>query len=148
MKTISDILKEKNNRKFATNTGTKMHKEMQRLVINDEFERGNPDIIKKIKEKPELLPYFSENAQTEVPIAGIFNEKLISRRIDRLIKTDDEIIFIDYKTDVNKNQFRDKYINQMKEYSHLLKNVYPNHKILGKILWLSDFSLESICCLK
>ncbi len=150
MNKISEILKAKKSSEFATNAGTNMHAEMQRIIIDGENLRGNSDIIQKIKNNPKILPWFTKSARVEVPIAGKINGKIISRRIDRLIINDNlrEIIFIDYKTDVNRETYSNKYKIQLNEYAKLLKNIYPEYKISGYILWLSDFEFDLICCLK
>ena len=144
---LHDFLSKKKKQKFATGVGTQTHSKMQRICIDSGLSHGDNALIERIKLKSDLLPFFGKNSKAEVPIAGIINGKFVSRRIDRLIKNDAEksIIFLDYKTDINKNLFRDKYILQMQEYSELLQKIYPTYSICGFILWLQDFTLEKIC---
>ena len=51
---------------------------------------------------------------------------------------------LDYKTDTNRNLYREKYRVQLMEYYKLLKQIYPDFNIVCKILWLNDFTLENI----
>jgi ATP-dependent exoDNAse (exonuclease V) beta subunit len=145
-KSLSEFLAGRRKQKLATDAGSSMHSKMQKIVIDGGVEKGDKDLIDKIKSHPKLLPYFTKNARTEVPIAGKIDEKVISRRIDRMLvsHTDKSVVFIDYKTDANKNIFRGKHMKQMSEYSQLLKNVYPDYSIRGLILWLHDFTIEEI----
>lgn len=143
---LKDFLIGAKNKEFATTNGTKMHAVLQHVIIDDDICCGDNDIIKTIKNKTELLPFFTKNAQTEVSIAGIINGIFISRRIDRLLINHNAktIDFIDYKTDISKNEFIEKYKRQLTEYAQLLKSAYPEHKINGYILWLHDWKLQKI----
>ncbi|MDR0726497.1 MAG: hypothetical protein LBF37_00365 [Rickettsiales bacterium] len=143
---LKEFLSVRKKQKFATDVGNDRHAKMQRIVIDSDIEKGDKDLIKKIKLNPHILPYFVRKSRAEVPIAGVINGLLISRRIDRMLigHENKSIVFIDYKTDLNKNVFRDKYSKQMNEYSQLLQNVYPDYSIQGFILWLQDFTLEQI----
>lgn len=143
---LTNFLNGAKNKEFAINTGTQMHSLLQRIVIDDTYQEGNEDIIKIIKNTPDLMPFFTSNAKTEVPIAGNINGHIVSRRIDRLlINHNSKIIdFIDYKTDTDKFAFLDKYKLQLKEYAQLLCSAYPDYKINGYILWLHDWKLDKI----
>lgn len=143
---LSEFLSSKQKQKFATDSGNKAHSKMQYIVIDSGSESGDNELILRIKSHKSLLPYFSQSAYTEVPIAGKINGKIISRRIDRMCvnHNDKSVVFIDYKTDTDKNMFRDKYLKQMNEYSLLLKKIYPDYSVRGFILWLTDFEFEQI----
>lgn len=143
---LTNFLNGAKNKEFAINTGTQMHSLLQRIVIDDTYQEGNEDIMKIIKNTPDLMPFFTSNAKTEVPIAGNINGHIVSRRIDRLlINHNSKIIdFIDYKTDTDKFAFLDKYKLQLKEYAQLLCSAYPDYKINGYILWLHDWKLDKI----
>lgn len=144
---LSEFLSQQESKKHSTQTGTNMHAIMQNIVVDDTFgDKGDSEIIKKIRSLPDLKRFFCATAQTEVPIAGILKGFFVSRRIDRLLLNHDAktIDFIDYKTDVNKNVFIDKYKSQLKEYAELLSSAYPNYKISGYILWLHDWVLDKV----
>ena len=77
-----------------------------------------------------MTAFFTENAQTEVPVAGIINGYFVSRRIDRLVVDDEKKVvrILDYKTDVDKTKYREKYIIQLGEYEKLMHQIYPEYK--------------------
>ena len=85
-------------------------------------------------------------SKTEVPIAGVINGRFISRRIDRLYinQNTKTIIILDYKTDIDKNVFREKYIDKLTEYRELLKQIYNGFSVSCKIFWTNDFTLENV----
>ena len=143
---LTEFLTGAKNKDFATNTGTHMHALLQHVIVDNDIESGDAEIIKTVKNRPDLLPFFVKNAQTEVPIAGNVHGHFVSRRIDRLlINHDTKIIdFIDYKTDTDKNSYVEQYKYQLKEYAELLRSAYPNYKINGYILWLHDWVLDKI----
>ena len=141
---LNKILEDFEKEEFGRKIGTEKHLKMQKIIIDSDLENGDKSLIEQIKQNKELLPFFLKDSKTEVPIAGYINNNFVSRRIDRLIINDTEIRFIDYKTDINKEKFKEEYLNQLKEYSILLKDVYPDKKISGYILWLHDFTLEKI----
>ena len=140
--TLREMLTEYDNKKYATDAGSTMHKKMRFVNMLD----NNDDIVKQIKSRPELAIFFAENAQTEVPIAATINGKFVSRRIDRMVVDNDNktIHILDYKTDVNKDMFRSKYIIQVREYVSIISKIYPHYKVFGYILWLHDWILEKL----
>ena len=143
---LTDFLKVNAQQNYAQSVGTTTHALLQNIVIDGDVIRGDENTIKIIKPKPDLQRFFSINAKTEVPIAGIIRDQFISRRIDRmLINPDNKTIdFIDYKTDTDKTKFIKKYRAQLTEYAELLHSAYPDYKINGFILWLHDWNLDKI----
>ena len=141
-KTIRELLKEYDTKKHATDAGNVMHKKMRLVnVLNDKDEVAN-----YINSRPELAMFFAPNARTEVPIAAFINGKFVSRRIDRLVIDDKNMVvhIMDYKTDVNKETFRSNYIAQVREYMSIMNKIYPKYKVYGYILWLHDWTLEKL----
>lgn len=144
---LKDFLTGAQNKDFATKNGTQMHALLRHVIVDENggvF--GNGDIVEIIKNKPDLIPFFTSNAQTEVPIAGKINGVFVSRRIDRLLinHIDKTIDFIDYKTDINKTELINKYKKQLTEYAELLRSAYPGYKIKGYILWVHDWVLKGM----
>lgn len=146
MKTLHDILAQTKHVQFAVGTGTIVHRKLRDVIISPDFTSGDVGLVQEISARPELLPFFSVGARTEVPIAGMINGRFISRRIDRLIIDNNRktISVIDYKTDTDRGAYRDKYVTQITEYIELLRAIYPGYLISGYILWVRDFSLEKI----
>ncbi len=146
MTILHDILTTHKHNRHATETGTKTHARLQHIYIDGAHSTGDADLVAKIVANPKIAQLFTPASQTEVPIAGTINGNFISRRIDRLLidnKTQ-TIHIMDYKTDINPNDFRNKYVTQITEYSTLLHQLYPNYKIYGYILWTRNFSLEKL----
>ena len=159
---IKTILEARARAKFATDHGTKIHRQLARVKIDGNAVSGDAELVAKIVENPILSGLFDNYSRSEVPIAGNIDGKFASRRIDRLRilpPTDGkavdspqggsspprgEIQFIDYKTDTDKSARRESYMRQMREYTALLRAAYPAHTVTGYILWLSDWELEEV----
>ena len=143
---LNNFLTLQNSQNYATQNGTNTHRLLKQIIIDKDVEIGDKKLIIQIHAKPELQRFFVKNVKTQVAIAGIIKKQFISRRIDRLlIDTTNKIIeFIDYKTDVNKSLYIDKYTKQLNEYAQLLKSAYPDYKVIGYILWLRDWQLDKI----
>ena len=143
---INDFLSKYDNEQFATGAGREMHAKLQKIYLSP-TKIGDPELIAKIESAgDELTVFFMENSRPEVPIAGFINNEFLSRRIDRLVVDDaiKTVRVLDYKTDINADKFRDKYITKMGEYTKLLQKIYPDYKVSGYILWLHNWKLEHI----
>lgn len=146
IRNLNEFLHDAEHKKHATQVGVNMHAKMQKIVIQENSFNGDIDIIKNLKEHPELWRFFDKTAQTEISIAGYVHGFFISRRIDRLLINHEtkNIDFVDYKTDIDKTEFIEKYKYQLNEYKELLKSAYPGYKINGYILWLKDWELYKV----
>ncbi len=146
MTTLHNVLSAYDGTQHATARGAQMHARLQRVVIDGTNHTGDAELVQMIQSKPELLPFFGTNSRPEVPIAGTINNRFVSRRIDRLVVDDacKTIKVLDYKTDIDRDVFRDKYVIQLREYALLLHALYPDYKIGAYILWTHDFSLENV----
>ena len=143
--TLKNFLTGAKNKEFATKTGTQIHAQLQHVIIDDiNGNSGAPELIENIVKHPDVKLFFAPGAKKEGPIAGYINNRLVSRRIDRLLinPISKTIDFIDYKTDTDKTMFVEQYNRQLKEYATLLKSAYPDYKITGYILWLNDWMLD------
>lgn len=143
---LHEFIKKQDAEKYATQNGRAIHAKLQFVRIGSDTV-GDADLIENIMAGgAELQSFFDDNAQTEVPIAGIIDGRFISRRIDRLAVDDTmkTVRVLDYKTDAAPEKFRSKYIAQIREYTALLKQIYPDYKIIGYILWLHDWRLEKL----
>lgn len=143
---LKEVLSQLEHQEFATETGRAVHAKIQHIFIKKDVLIGDKSLCEKISSHPNLLSFFDEKSKTEVPVAGYINGRFVSRRIDRLVINDNkkEVNILDYKTDVDKSTFHDKYVAQIKEYVTLLSSIYPGYKIHGYLLWLNDFSLEEV----
>ena len=146
MTTLHNILSQTQNERYATDTGRRIHTKLQHIIIDSTTERGNIDLIKKIKNTANLAQFFTANAKTELPIAGTINDKFISRRLDRVLINHDThtIQILDYKTDTDRTARYNQYTKQIHEYTCLLRKIYPEYKTTAYILWTHDFLLEKL----
>lgn len=146
MKTLHNIISEQASTKHAKNYGTKIHNMLRHTVIDATKTSGDAEVLRKIQSTPGLSRFFCAQSKTEVPIAGTINGRFISRRIDRMHvdKNNRHIDVIDYKTDINPDANRTKYIAQINEYVNLLAAIYLDFSVDGYILWTHDFSLEQV----
>jgi len=142
---IDDFIKNQTATEFAIKSGKIMHAKLQSVFVDDMS--GDTDLVEKIKQSsPELQRFFCRASRPEVPIAGIIDGHFVSRRIDRMVVDDDtkNVYILDYKTDIDTEKFRPKYIAQLHEYKSLISQIYPDYKISCYILWLHDWRLEKI----
>jgi ATP-dependent helicase/nuclease subunit A len=110
-----------------------------------ELDGPNKDNIKKetfsVLDNRDFSFIFSSQSKAEVPVCGIFNDKFISGKIDRLIENGDEIIIIDYKTNkITESKIievAEKYKAQLDAYKTLLAKIYNNKKIKTGLLFTS-----------
>lgn len=143
---LYDLVAARRATEYATATGTRMHERLRGVVIDGVQSRGDAELVKQIRGRPDLCEYFSTQSRTEVPIAGTINGKFISRRIDRmLVDTAAKTVkILDYKTDTARGLRRAKYVAQLCEYCDLLHKIYPDFKVSAAILWTHDWTLESL----
>ena len=144
---LSQIVDAARRMEFATQTGTQTHAMLRHLVLGDKSsdDIGDAELVRRVRSNELLIPLFDASAMTEVPLAGIYNGRFISRRIDRMRIFDDERrgVFIDYKTDINRTAMRAQYVARMREYAALLGEIYPGYTVAGYILWLHDWTLDA-----
>jgi ATP-dependent exoDNAse (exonuclease V) beta subunit len=143
---LNDLISVRTHQEYATASGRRTHAQMAHVFYTKDGWTGDAELIKQISGIPNMSEFFGPLSRTEVPIAGYVDGKFISRRVDRLYVDDmaHKVVVLDYKTDVNKNLFRKKYTEQLKEYYLLLKQIYKNYSIECNVLWLNDFTLENI----
>lgn len=143
---LREFLEEFDVQKKATDAGVAMHEKLRRIRVLGDCVKVDSELKNHIESCDGLAVFFTENAQTEVPVAGIINGYFVSRRIDRLVVDDEKKVvrILDYKTDVDKTKYREKYIIQLGEYEKLMHQIYPEYKIEKYILWLHDWTLEKI----
>ncbi|MFK8040216.1 MAG: UvrD-helicase domain-containing protein [Rickettsiaceae bacterium] len=104
--------------------------------------------ITQLLQNKEFTNLLHHNLQTELNI-GIKQEyRIKTGRIDLLIIEDHRITIIDYKSDANPpDSIEDvppKYLEQVNFYRNVIQDLYPNHKILIKILWLENARFMSL----
>jgi ATP-dependent helicase/nuclease subunit A len=61
-------------------------------------------------------------------------------RPDRVVKFDDQMVVIDYKT----GQASDRYDNQVRQYKEALKQMNPTSKVSGFLWFLESNSIAEV----
>lgn len=143
---LNKIMHDIESAEFATATGTDMHTRMSKIKFQNGDFVGDKGIVSKIKNNAELCEIMGALSRAEVPLAGYVDGVFLSRRVDRLYvnKNTKTVVVLDYKTDIDKKKYYEKYHVQLTEYYKLLKEIFPNFNIKCKILWLNDFTLENV----
>ncbi len=106
----------------------KIYNEISQFLASKEFEK-----------------IFSGKVNCELEISGEINGKKTSGRIDLLVERGNEILIIDYKSDeILPNKIPQNYVEQLNNYQNLVRDIYPNHKIMTGIFWTKFLQLEML----
>ncbi len=93
----------------------------------------------KVINDPDFAPIFAPGSLAEVPISGVFDGRVVTGQIDRLLIGEREILIIDYKT--NRPSPRDIadvsliYIRQMAHYRRAMQEMHPDKAVKCALLW-------------
>ena len=102
----------------------------------------------KLVNVPHLAPFFGSDGESEVEILGLHQSgQNVVGRIDRMVKTETEIVLIDFKSDrfVPESIGLDHpYAQQISLYSDLMQSAFPTHKVKAALLWTQNSKLEWI----
>lgn len=129
------------NGKNLENFKTSAYKYLEKMDIEDKEKIITQ--IETILTNSDFNFMFCNNSFSEIEIA-IENK---TYRIDKLVILDDEIIIIDYKTDVNvpnKDNVPTKYKTQLSNYKKVMEKIYPQKKVKTFILWFEKAILMEI----
>ncbi|MBU0951342.1 MAG: UvrD-helicase domain-containing protein [Elusimicrobia bacterium] len=114
---------------------------MRHPVIDNLREIGQK--VKKLLENEKFKDYFN------LKEGNVFVEKEIidasgrTRRIDRLVVLEKRVYSIDYKSSESP-ETTEIYKQQMEEYIRLIKEIYPNKKVEGIIIYLDTLKSKEI----
>ena len=85
---------------------------------------------------------------TELSIGTLGDKKIKLGRIDLMIHLKEEIVIIDYKSDIkpsaNLESTPVNYITQLLSYKEIVQKIYPKKKVRVQILWLENGQLMEI----
>ena len=97
---------------------------------------------------PPLAQFFGPDSEAEVEISGqLENGRFFMGRIDRMVKSQNEILILDYKSDrfvPESSGFDHPYVHQIALYSGLLQTAFPGHTVKAALLWTQGPKLEWI----
>lgn len=98
--------------------------------------------------RPDLSLLFSDLGKSEVTLTGLIGETDISIRIDRLVVSDTEIVFADYKTgDRAVEQVADiprSSLVQMALYHGILREIFPDKPIKALLIYTASTTVLSL----
>lgn len=104
--------------------------------------------IEKIIANKDFQDLIQNEVKTEITIGSDFEDTQAISRLDLMIKTRDEIIIIDYKSDASPpgqlSCVPESYQKQLSLYKQIAGEIYTNHKIRSMILWLENGILQEI----
>lgn len=99
-------------------------------------------------DNPQFGSVFGPHSKAEVPVMGLVGNKIISGQIDRLIVEPQRVIIVDFKTNrpaaATPAEVPAVYRRQLAAYRSLLKEIYPEKKIISLILWTNTAKLMPI----
>ncbi len=97
---------------------------------------------------PHLAWIFAPHGLAEVTVHGRYENQPILGTIDRLIITETRVIAIDFKTNreipKSTQHCPEGLLRQMGAYHHMLRQIYPDHKIETGLLWTRATSFMSL----
>lgn len=154
-----DILKERDKITY----GEVVHSVLS--YIGNLYLKDRNNMLKEAIEKTKLkFPYFDRYDLIEKNISMLLKKKKFEKffivkegsvfqelelvdfsgnthRVDRLIVKDKEVLIVDYKTSRERIE---EDIQQVKEYTLILKDIYPDKTINGFLIYLDNFSLKEV----
>lgn len=125
--------------------GTEIHKlafrhikNLKIVEIKLEFSQDFENIVAFINSIQKDAKFYPE-IDCSLPVDGI----LINGIIDLVVEFEDRIEIIDWKTDLVKNNL-EEYRKQLSIYAEVLKEIYPNKRVICKIFWTYMNEAEEI----
>ena len=104
--------------------------------------------VLSILEEQRFAALFGPESRAEVPVVGLVGTTPVSGQVDRLVRTDGEILVVDYKTNRPPPSSADKvptlYLRQMAAYRRILRDIYPDHVIRTALLWTDEAKLMEL----
>lgn len=115
----------------------------------NEFERKRikSEVLKLLNDE-KFGSLFGANSKAEIPIMGVFEGKIVSAVVDRLVVEKEQVLIIDFKTNrPAANSLADVpsvYLKQMRAYKELLQKIYPDKQVTTLILWTDTSQLMQV----
>ena len=98
---------------------------------------------------PRHADLFGPDALAEAPIAAVLGDGLVvSGTVDRLLVSDDRVLFADFKTGrrvpAGADEIPPAHLRQMAAYAEALKIIFPGRRIEAKLLYTSGPVLHDL----
>ena len=88
---------------------------------------------------PELAALFGAEARAEVPLIGrAADGSIVSGTVDRLVTTDDSVIFADFKTGPPRTEVPAAYARQITLYGEILASLWPGRALRPLLVWTAE----------
>ena len=104
--------------------------------------------IKKITLNDEFSSLIKKESKTELSLGAIIDGKVKTVRLDLMVVCPDEIIIIDYKSDISvpsrPDDIPEHYVKQLSLYKEITEKIYPDKTVKTMILWLQNGLLNSL----
>ncbi|MDG1437046.1 MAG: UvrD-helicase domain-containing protein [Rickettsiaceae bacterium] len=104
--------------------------------------------IKRIIANKEFNELIKRQVKTEVTMGSSLAGSVQIGRVDLLLEDENEVVIIDYKSDMvppsKQEEVPYKYKEQLLVYKKMVSIIYPNHQIRMMILWLQTGALQEI----
>ncbi|MGD8325609.1 MAG: double-strand break repair helicase AddA [Sphingomonadales bacterium] len=100
--------------------------------------------VMRLLNDPKFSDIFSPEALAEAPLTGLIGDRVIMGQVDRLLISDDRVVFVDYKTNrsapLDIHEIPKAYLKQMAAYHAVLSRIYKNARVEGVLLWTSSLT--------
>jgi ATP-dependent helicase/nuclease subunit A len=97
---------------------------------------------------PAFAAVFAPGGRAEAPIIGPFQGHIVNGRVDRLVRTENEALIVDFKTDrpapLRVEDIGTGYKAQMAAYRAILRSLWPQLKIRCLLVWTDGPRLMEI----
>lgn len=98
-------------------------------------------IVSKLLEKKTLKEFFFTKDGVVSTEKDIVSSNGMLKRLDRLIETDDSLIIVDFKLTGEENS---KYYEQVRDYMDTVKDLYPDKKVRGFLIYTDIMEAEEV----
>ena len=116
--------------------------------LDEDQQKAIAGEVLSILDDPKFKSLFGPRSLAEVPINGTVGGRVVSGRIDRLVISDKTITIIDYKTSrpppQNAESVSSVYLVQMAVYRALLREIYPERKVVCILAWTYTVCLMAL----
>ncbi len=107
-----------------------------------------PENFLSLLTDPRFTPIFKEKSIAEVPVVGVWQNRVVSGQIDRLILHNNEVWIVDFKTNHHvpntPQEVPPLYKEQLAAYRGLIQNIFSDKLVRTFLLWTETFTLMEI----
>jgi ATP-dependent exoDNAse (exonuclease V) beta subunit len=97
--------------------------------------------LSEVFNSPNLRPFFSVKDAEVYREKEVVNKQGDSKRIDRLILTNNQAWVVDYKSS---RSYRQQHKSQLQEYVAIIKNIFPARVVNGYLVYLDNLIVDEV----